>query len=171
MDTDGDGGVDLEEFVEAMSTVEDVKMAAETFKVKHIFDRYDSDGSGELSVEELKEMMKEVWKDADSIKEMIQEVDKDGNGEVSWEEFCHLMSKSNKVEIPAPPTDVGVAPQMPDGSPDSSTATQAFASAGTQAVATMGDAHYSAAAVAAHMKHAQEHAHDTETKCATSSSD
>jgi hypothetical protein len=36
------------------------------------------------------------------------------------------MSKSNKVEIPAPPTDddVGEAPQMPDGSPDLSTATQ-----------------------------------------------
>jgi Ca2+-binding EF-hand superfamily protein len=54
-----------------------------SLQVKHIFDRYDSDGSGELSVVELKEMMKEVWKDADSIKEMIQEVDKDGNGEVS----------------------------------------------------------------------------------------
>ena len=84
IDTDGDGSVDLQEFIDAMSTVEEVRMAGEAFRVKQIFDKYDKDDSGELSIDELKELMREVWQDTNEkmLEELLKSVDSDGNGEV-----------------------------------------------------------------------------------------
>eukprot|EP01052_Picozoa_sp_SAG31_P023486 SAG31_NODE_1939_length_6860_cov_6.929152_1_plen_1162_part_00 len=103
IDTDGDGSVDLQEFVDAMSTVEEVRLAGEAFRVKQLFDKHDSDHSGELSVEELKKLMREVWQNTNDklLHELLKSVDSDGNGEVSWEEFCHMMNaKAEAITTP-----------------------------------------------------------------------
>ena len=91
-----------------MSTVEEVRLASEAFRVKQLFDKHDNDQSGELSVIELKELMHEVWQDTNEklLTELLKSMDTDGNGEVSWEEFCHMMnakaehvgSKLNELE-------------------------------------------------------------------------
>ena len=44
-----------------MATVKEVKIAGEIFKWRQAFDRYDKDGSGELSRSELFELVKELW--------------------------------------------------------------------------------------------------------------
>ena len=61
IDTDGNGVVDMEEFISAMATVKEVKIAGDIFKWRQAFDRYDTDNSGELSREELYQLVQEIW--------------------------------------------------------------------------------------------------------------
>jgi calmodulin len=96
IDTDGNGVVDLEEFIAAMATVPEVTMAGEAFKVKWLFEKYDTDNSGELSGGELKQLVAEAWgqeADTRAIEALIEDADEDGNGEVSWDEFCDMITR------------------------------------------------------------------------------
>ena len=56
MGSDGNGVIDLDEFISAMATVKEVRMAGDIFKWRQTFDQYDEDQSGELSGDELKKM-------------------------------------------------------------------------------------------------------------------
>ena len=120
IDTDGNGFIDVDEFISAMATVKEVKMAGEIFKWRQCFDKYDTDKSGELSSDELHSLVNELWSDKfavpadpttmdpnlsdeeqataaqqrnlEMIQFMVDEADADGNGEISWWEFCHIFS-------------------------------------------------------------------------------
>ena len=60
--------------------------------MQRAFSIYDKDGSGSISVDEIKDILgvgkqipEEVWK------QVVSEVDENGDGEVSFEEFKTMM--------------------------------------------------------------------------------
>jgi len=65
-------------------------------KLRVAFDYYDKDGSGDISIDELKEALGKGKNISDSVwNKIIQEVDEDGNGEIDFEEFKTMMRKLN----------------------------------------------------------------------------
>ena len=61
--------------------------------LRDIFNRFDADGSGELSLEELGEAMAMFGQQYDEreMKELMLEIDKDGNNTIDFHEFATLM--------------------------------------------------------------------------------
>jgi calmodulin len=98
IDTDGNGVIDIDEFISAMATVKEVRVAGEIFKWRQCFDKYDTDKSGELSPSELFQLVDELFAgnlgdSAQMIQFMVDEADVDGSGDINWWEFCQMMQK------------------------------------------------------------------------------
>ena len=91
VDVDRSGEIDFSEFVTA--TVNRGDLLKEE-KLRAAFDLYDKDGSGSISVDEIKSVLgigkqisEKVWLD------IIREVDENGDGEVSFDEFKVMMTQ------------------------------------------------------------------------------
>ena len=86
-DCDENGKVEFPEFVKMMKKLMDAEQIREAFQA------IDSDGSGKVSVDELKEIMKAAGAglDDDQIEGMIKQADTDGDGSVNYEEFLKVM--------------------------------------------------------------------------------
>jgi len=82
--------VDFDEF----ASFTDQFRAMEKKKFKEVFDKFDEDGGGELSTDELNKLMSELG--FTPLRSMIQEalaaVDGDGTGTVDFEEFLQLLT-------------------------------------------------------------------------------
>ena len=65
-------------------------------KLKKTFDSFDSDGSGEVSIEEITQLLISLGVSAstETIMACVKEADTDNSGEISFEEFYAAMSKS-----------------------------------------------------------------------------
>merc|ERR1719387_2908372 len=63
------------------------------FKLK--FDRFDTDGSGNISTQEVGDVLKDLGHDIslDIVQILVNEIDLDHSGEINFDEFCALMSK------------------------------------------------------------------------------
>ena len=87
-DLDNSGNVDFPQFTKMM------KKRMEQNKLLEAFQTFDKDGSGKVSAEELKQIIKNVGEEIsdDELAEMIKEADKDGDGQVDYEEFIKMMS-------------------------------------------------------------------------------
>jgi len=109
VDGDGDGFIDLQEFIcfhtgrtaasrdeTAMSQSRDVGVSSEEkFALQAAFDVFDLDKNGFISAEELQRVMWSLGDTKASLAEcrhMINCVDKDGDHMVDFNEFQHLMS-------------------------------------------------------------------------------
>ncbi|KAK3936687.1 hypothetical protein QBC46DRAFT_394370 [Diplogelasinospora grovesii] len=65
---------------------------------KEVFDIFDKDGTGDITAEELGNVMKELGlnpSDAE-LQDLISEVDVNNDGVINFEEFLHLMSQKVK---------------------------------------------------------------------------
>jgi len=92
VDIDSSGSIDFEEFLKMMSTtVQAQDFAHET---RAAFDVFDKDGSGTISADELRQVMRSLGENLTDreIDEMIREADKDDNGTIDYEEFVQLLS-------------------------------------------------------------------------------
>ena len=70
------------------------------------FQRYDTDGNGELSLDELKELLRSLALtmeyDENFLDRWIQKIDKDGNGSIDFEEFLSIfknMKENSAMDI------------------------------------------------------------------------
>lgn len=92
VDEDGDGFIDLNEFIELNTT--EVDAAKLLDDLKHAFKVFDMDGNGSISPGELQRVMKSLGDDEctlDECKKMIGGVDVDGDGMINFEEFKIMM--------------------------------------------------------------------------------
>ncbi|KAK5048921.1 hypothetical protein LTR84_005342 [Exophiala bonariae] len=92
VDVDHSGSIDFDEFLKMMSqTVKATDFAHETRAAFNVFDK---DGSGTISADELRQVMKSLGENLtdEEIDEMIREADKDRNGTIDYEEFVQLLS-------------------------------------------------------------------------------
>ncbi|EFP07995.1 hypothetical protein CRE_14767 [Caenorhabditis remanei] len=84
------------------SQLEDIQMKytrKELKEYRQLFNMFDTDGSGAIGNEELKQAMISIGLHANKaeIDNVIKEVDADGNGEIDFEEFCACMKKSQNI--------------------------------------------------------------------------
>jgi len=93
LDNDGNGYIEYEEFVRAsinkniLTTEENLKFA---------FNFFDKDGSGEITIDELKSVFcigKDSAVSEALLMKIIEKIDVDGNKEISFEEFKIMMKK------------------------------------------------------------------------------
>lgn len=90
VDADGDGNISWEEFLAA--TVE-AKMVKHQQQIWEAFNAFDKDGSGSITVDELRMIMKD--EDPAKIEAYIKEYDTDKDGTINYEEFLRMMLPKN----------------------------------------------------------------------------
>jgi len=100
VDEGGDGHVSLNEFMTGMATVPALKYAGQVFEWRIMFQRFDTDDSGEVDGEEVKELVLDVLGDdaddedvAQLLELLANDDDDDGVVDgVTWEQFLSAMS-------------------------------------------------------------------------------
>ncbi|XP_059448241.1 probable calcium-binding protein CML25 [Corylus avellana] len=99
VDADGDGHIDLQEFVELNTKGVDSDEALEN--IKDAFSVYDIDGNGLISAEELHEVLKSLNDDCSlaECRKMISGVDRNGDGMINFEEFKVMMMKGSRLDL------------------------------------------------------------------------
>ncbi|GAM37849.1 calmodulin [Talaromyces pinophilus] len=70
------------------------KATDEEAELRAAFEVFDQDGSGTISADEMRRVMKSIGEELTDaeIDEMIKEADTDGNGTIDYQEFVHLMT-------------------------------------------------------------------------------
>ena len=66
---------------------------------KEAFNKYDADGSGSISPEELRHVIAELGEDLASheVDKLIKEADTDGDGDINYQEFVELMKARKRL--------------------------------------------------------------------------
>lgn len=96
MDCDGDGFVDLDEFLDVV-----INTTGNSAVHDHLMDAFlvfDTDKNGKISAKELRRVLVKLGCDKCSLGEcrrMIKGVDKDGDGFVDFEEFRLMMTRAS----------------------------------------------------------------------------
>ncbi|KAJ8900296.1 hypothetical protein K2173_024936 [Erythroxylum novogranatense] len=93
MDCDGDGFVDLNEFIDAVSGGEEEYLV-------DAFRTFDLDKNGLISARELQKVLSSLGSEDCSLRDcrlMIKGVDKDGDGFVDFKEFRSMMNSSRAI--------------------------------------------------------------------------
>jgi Ca2+-binding EF-hand superfamily protein len=91
IDTEGTGYVPLEEFIELVRRK--IQADEDERELKEIFRVLDKEKKGEVNVNELRWILKNLGDDftEEDIDDMINDVDTDGSGWVDYDEFSKLM--------------------------------------------------------------------------------
>ena len=81
-DFDDNGTIEFSEFCTASM---DKRKMLSNQRLKAAFDMFDTDGSGQISFEEVKKLLGHgKMQDNNTFKEMVNEMDRDGNGEIDF---------------------------------------------------------------------------------------
>ncbi|ELU10987.1 hypothetical protein CAPTEDRAFT_224462 [Capitella teleta] len=93
-DTDGSGQIEFPEFCEMMCKHLDGDPKDQDEVYREAFKTFDRDGSGRISAEELRQVMRNLGENltADEVEQMIKEADIDEDGEINYQEFVTMMS-------------------------------------------------------------------------------
>ncbi|KAJ1956496.1 calmodulin-like 3 [Linderina pennispora] len=92
---DDNGTFTFEQFVQFMAHKYAGDKDDDT-KLREAFNRYDKNGDGAISPEELRSAMLSLGEDVteEEVNKMVEEADIDGDGHVSFEEFATIMKSS-----------------------------------------------------------------------------
>lgn len=90
---EGRGEIDFNEFLDLMTQRVSNKDTRED--LKKVFNFFDLDKTGYISIKNLKAIVKELGENIDEheLQEMIQKADQDQDGQVSEEEFYNIMTR------------------------------------------------------------------------------
>ena len=95
LDTDGDGSIDLEEFLSVMEPIVTQMEEEETPEMisARIWDVLDEDGEGEIEISEFRNVLMKVGLEMsyDEVRELFSEFDEDGSGALDFEELVCCM--------------------------------------------------------------------------------
>jgi calcium-dependent protein kinase len=97
IDNDGNGSVDYTEFIAATL---DSKAVLEERALWDAFSRFDLDGNGKISKDELKTVLsqdglEDIFRQT-TLKQIMTECDQDGDGEIDFQEFLDMMRSGTK---------------------------------------------------------------------------
>ncbi|BDA50363.1 Calcium-dependent protein kinase 34 [Coccomyxa sp. Obi] len=98
MDFDANGSIDYDEFCAATINMSQLQLEENMHRA---FLHFDTDNSGTISKEELKEALKKLPGNLDTIvEEVLADVDKNHDGSIDYEEFSQMMRnmQSSKVQ-------------------------------------------------------------------------
>jgi Ca2+-binding EF-hand superfamily protein len=92
LDTDG-GEIDFDDFLDAITSKLGDKETREG--IRKIFDLFDEDRSGTISLKNLKRVAKELGEtmSEEELREMIERADANGTGHITPEDFYTIMTK------------------------------------------------------------------------------
>lgn len=93
VDENGDNEIDFTEFLVLMkSRIGDTNLDPDK-EFRDAFKVFDIDGSGSISLSELRKLMEKLGQNLSEaeIRDMMVEVDTDGDGEISFDEFKTMM--------------------------------------------------------------------------------
>ena len=100
IDQDGDGKINLKEYFDAMAASTNKNLIHRALlqrsRARKQFEKYDSDGSGYITIEEMKLVFEERTGrklDMKEVKQMLQETDENDDGKINYDEFLALMCK------------------------------------------------------------------------------
>lgn len=98
VDSDGDGHIDLDEFIEL--NTKDIDSEEVLENLKEAFSVFDVDKNGSISAEELLNVMKSLGEDCSiaECRKMISGVDRDGDGMIDFEEFKVMMVQGSRLD-------------------------------------------------------------------------
>jgi calcium-dependent protein kinase len=88
IDSDNSGFIDYDEFIAASI---DKKKLFSIDNLQKAFIMFDTDKTGKISVENLKEVIGEALANDQVWTDIINEADRNGDGEIDFSEFCELM--------------------------------------------------------------------------------
>ena len=98
-DKNGDGSVDLEEFLNLVETAEQKRVIHKELiqrsGVRQAFMKYDKDGSGTITRDEFRRVVEDKYQTtmrANQIDKLMDEADKDNSGNISYDEFISAFS-------------------------------------------------------------------------------
>jgi Ca2+-binding EF-hand superfamily protein len=91
-DTSRDGTIEFNEFKVLMGEKYAQKLSPA--EIQRVFEYFDQDGSGFISVDELKEAFKALGKPCmpNEFERMLSKIDTDGSGKISVDEFSKLLA-------------------------------------------------------------------------------
>lgn len=101
LDTDGNGSVSKEEFIQWYAECCHEEDMSEDDLAKFMFQVFDMDNSGEISVGEFKKRLesRNTRFTVDEVAGLVDELDENSSGKVSVEEFKHLLHKYYPREL------------------------------------------------------------------------
>ena len=90
--------MDEMERMEALSRMDSTKVIVQ---YQQAFLRYDTDGSGSIDRDELKQVLESLGDDlsANEIDTILKEADTDGDGSIDYNEFCTMMETRKRREM------------------------------------------------------------------------
>ncbi|MGQ4647199.1 EF-hand domain-containing protein [Lyngbya aestuarii] len=93
VDVDLSGTIDLDEFKALMVS----RQGDRESRLKLAFSVFDPDGSGQITVNELHNVMSQFGLTDEELDEIIKEVDHDGDASIDFEEFCKLVPDESET--------------------------------------------------------------------------
>jgi len=95
VDTDGNGTIDIDEFIVLLRSKKSSKFNKMTYddELQQAFRVFDIDGNGQIEASELAAVMKALGENLsiDDINFMIKAIDTDSNGQIDFGEFKRMM--------------------------------------------------------------------------------
>ena len=105
-DQNGDGCVDLKEFLNLVETAEQKKVLHKELiqrsGIRKAREKYDKDGSGTITRDEFRKVVEDKYQStmrANQIDKLMEQADKDNSGNISYDEFLaafHIFQLANK---------------------------------------------------------------------------
>ena len=101
VDENGDGSIDVEEFLHLIQGQSGARRAIIHKELIHRsgirkrFEKYDKDGNGVITRDEFRRVVEDKYQSRltpQQVDEMIIEADRDGNGEIDYEEFLRAFT-------------------------------------------------------------------------------
>jgi hypothetical protein len=92
-------GLSIDDLVAMEETVGECNDPDRDEEYKKAFEKFDADGSGDISPDELVQVLDMMGEDLDEqeVQEIIKEADTDGDGHIDYEEFVALMNARKRV--------------------------------------------------------------------------